>query len=197
MVDKALRHGERALPDVERQQQFTLGGHGDPDPLRGTLQALDGFGRTALAVPDGAEQRKQLIQLHLPDPQVMQKVLREGPELLRCFDQPLQHRLRVDLEHPRGAPDAPALGQAGDDPHDEFDRGTLAMKERAKGFEKRAATGDAEQRPPGTAIGMAMGMEIAPSYPSPIGTIRVGAEMGGGVALAAAPPRGYDARRRG
>jgi hypothetical protein len=38
--------------------------------------------------------------LHLPDPQVMQKVLREGPELLRCFDQPLQHRIRVDLEHP-------------------------------------------------------------------------------------------------
>src|SRR5262249_3734393 len=25
MVDKALRHGERVLPDVDRQQQFTLG----------------------------------------------------------------------------------------------------------------------------------------------------------------------------
>jgi hypothetical protein len=56
----------------------------------------------------------------------------------------LQHRVGVDLEHPGCAPDAQSLGQAGDDPHDEFDRGTLAMKERVKGLEKIAAAGHAQ-----------------------------------------------------
>jgi hypothetical protein len=31
---------------------------------------------------------------------------RKGVELIRCLHQPLQHRIGVDLEHPRGAPDA-------------------------------------------------------------------------------------------
>src|SRR5215831_16056970 len=75
MVDHALRHGERAIADVECQQQFTLGVYGDPDPLRATLQALDGLSRTALTLLDRAEQRTQLIQLHLPDPHVVQEVL--------------------------------------------------------------------------------------------------------------------------
>jgi hypothetical protein len=42
---------------------------------------------------------------------------------------------------------------------------------------------------------MAIGTEIAPAHPAPRGTGRVRAEMGGGVDLAAAPPRGYDPRR--
>src|SRR5712691_5204766 len=44
---------------------------------------------------------------------------------------------------------------------------------------------------------MAIGAEIAPADPSPIGTVRVRAEMGGGVDLASSPPRGHDARWRG
>src|SRR5262249_1832257 len=36
--------------------------------------------------------------------------------------------------------------------------------------------------------------EIAPAHPAAIGTVRVWAEMGGGVDLTAAPPRGDDAR---
>src|SRR5882724_10295858 len=44
---------------------------------------------------------------------------------------------------------------------------------------------------------MAIGAEIAPADPSPIGTVRVRAEMGGGVDLAASPPRGHEARGRG
>src|SRR2546425_11744344 len=44
---------------------------------------------------------------------------------------------------------------------------------------------------------MAIGAEIAPSRPSPIGTVRVRAEMRGGVDLASSPPRGHDARGRG
>ena len=37
-------------------------------------------------VLDGAEERKQLIQLHLPHPHVMQDVLGKGPQLLCRFD---------------------------------------------------------------------------------------------------------------
>ena len=68
------------------------------------------------------------------------------------------------------------------------------MKNRAEGLEKRAATGDTQQLPPGTTIGMAIGAEIAPADPAAIGTVWVRAEMGGGVDLASSPPRGHDAR---
>jgi hypothetical protein len=40
----------------------------------------------------------------------MQEVLREGSQLLRRFDQPLQHRIGVHLEHPCRAPNAQAFG---------------------------------------------------------------------------------------
>jgi hypothetical protein len=66
------------------------------------------------------------------------------------------------------------------------------MKERAKGFEKIATTHYTQQLPPGTAIGMAMGPEIPPAHPAPIGTVRVRAEMVPGVHLALAATGGGD-----
>src|SRR5437016_2044323 len=44
---------------------------------------------------------------------------------------------------------------------------------------------------------MAIGPEIAPSHPALVRTVRIGTEMGRGVDLAAAPPRGHDVRWRG
>jgi hypothetical protein len=38
----------------------------------------------------------------------MQEVLRKGPQLIGGFDEPLQHGIRVDLEHPRCASDTQA-----------------------------------------------------------------------------------------
>src|SRR5512145_2736391 len=96
----------------------------------------------------------------------------------------------MNLEHPRRAPDTHAFGQARDDPHDALDGGALAMKERAKGFEKIAATDHTQQLPPGTAIGMAIGAEIAPAHPAAIGTVRVRADMVPGVHLALAATGG-------
>ena len=101
----------------------------------------------------------------------------KGSELLCGLYQPLQYGIGVALEHPRRPPDAQAFGSAGDDAHDELDRGTLAMQERAEGLENITATGNAEQLPPGTAPRMAIGPEIAPAHPATIGTGRVGAEM--------------------
>jgi hypothetical protein len=126
---------------------------------------------------------------------VVQDVSREGLQLLCRIDQLPQDRIRIHLEHPRGAPDTQSLGQAREDTHNELDRGALAVKERAEGFEKIATTDYTQQLPPGTATGMAIGTEIAPAHPAPIGAVRVRAEMGGGVDLAAASPLGYDARR--
>jgi hypothetical protein len=41
---------------------------------------------------------------------VVQDMSGKGLELIRCLHQPLQHRLGVDREHLRGAPDAQTLG---------------------------------------------------------------------------------------
>src|SRR3989442_11778086 len=47
---------------------------------------------------------KQFIELDLPGAHVVPDVSRKGLELLRRVDQPLQHRIRIDPEHPRRAP---------------------------------------------------------------------------------------------
>src|SRR5262245_23866002 len=70
------------------------------------------------------------------------------------------------------------------------------MEEGAEGLENIAATGDTPQLPPGTAMGMASGAQIAPAHPAAIGTGRVGAEMVGGVDRTMAPARHDDAWRR-
>src|SRR2546428_12154155 len=71
------------------------------------------------------------------------------------------------------------------------------MQERPEGLQKIATTDHTQQLPPGTATGMAIGAEIAPSDPAPIGTVRVRAEVRRSVDLAAAPPRGHDTGWRG
>src|SRR6266478_1019299 len=107
--------------------------------------------------------------------------------------QPPEHGIRTDLEHSCCASDAQAFGRARDDTHDEVDGGALPMKDRPEALQKVAATGDAEQLPPGTAVGMAIGADVPPSHPTPIHTVWIGAEVGRGVDLASAPPRGHDA----
>jgi len=172
-----LGQGQGAIADVNRQQQLALGVHSHPDPLGRTLQALDGLSRGNRAGLDRAEQGKEFVQLDLVDPHVVQDVSGEGLQLLHCVEQPLQHRIGVHLEHPCRALDAQSLGQAGEDAHDELDRGALAMEDGAEGLQKIAPTNHTQQLSPGTAAGMAIGAEIAPAHPAAIGTGRVGAEM--------------------
>src|SRR5215813_11672299 len=71
------------------------------------------------------------------------------------------------------------------------------MKEGAEGLKNRAATDHTQQLPPGAAIGMAIGAEIAPAHPAPIGTVGVRAELCRGIHLTAAPPCGHNAWGRG
>src|SRR2546430_13936204 len=128
---------------------------------------------------------------------IVEKMACKRLQVLCRLHEPLQHRIGINLEHPRRAPDAQAFGQARDDAHDELDGGTLAVQERTKGLEKVATTDHTQQLLPGTTIGTAIGAEIAPADPAPIGTVRVRTEARRGVALAAAPPRQDDAGWRG
>jgi hypothetical protein len=70
------------------------------------------------------------------------------------------------------------------------------VQERAEGLQKIATTDHTQQLPPGTPTGMAIGAEIAPTHPAPIGTIWVRAEVHRGIDVAAAPPCERDARGR-
>jgi hypothetical protein len=65
VMGDALGHGQSALAHPEGQDQFALGVHRQPDPVRRTLKALDGRGRTALRILNGAEHGTELVQLHL------------------------------------------------------------------------------------------------------------------------------------
>ena len=109
--------------------------------------------------------------------------------MVRNFDQPLQHGVRVDLEHPGDGANAQALRQRAHCPHQLFGCHALAMQRGAMGLLEVTFTADAIQLAPGTAIGMAIGAEIAPSDPAPIGTVRVRAEVRRGIDLPAASSR--------
>jgi hypothetical protein len=72
---KVCIYGQRAIPDVDCQQQFALGVHRHLDPMGRTLQARDSLGLVDLAILGRTEQGKQLIELSLSDLHVVQEVL--------------------------------------------------------------------------------------------------------------------------
>src|SRR5207253_8517378 len=106
----------------------------------------------------------------------------------------LQDRSGINLEHPRRAANAQPLRQAPDHAHDQVVRHALLVKDRAEGLQKIAVADEAQQLAPMSPIGMAIGAEVAPSHPAPRGTGGAGANVHRSVDLAAAPPRGDDAR---
>ena len=74
--------------------------------MRGAGEAVERLGLTDFTRLDRAEQGKEFVQLHLRDADVVQDILGEGLEMVRHLDQPVQHRVRVDLDHPGNSPDA-------------------------------------------------------------------------------------------
>jgi hypothetical protein len=88
LMDDALLHGQRAIPDVDGQQQLGHRVGRYPHPVRQTRQALDHLGLADLTILDRIEQGIELVELHLGDPHVVQKILREGLEMLCCLHQP-------------------------------------------------------------------------------------------------------------
>jgi hypothetical protein len=96
----------------------------------------------------------------LVDVQVTEEIRRKGHELLRCFDQPVQHRIGLDLKDSGGGPNAESLGQAGQHVHDPLHLGLFAIKNGAVMFRKKAIAAEAVKLPPGSAIRMAIGSQV-------------------------------------
>ena len=176
-MDHALGHRQGAIPDVDGQQPFPLGVHRHPDPLGRPLQALDRLGRADLPGLDRAEQGAQLIKLPLPHPHVVEDVSRKRLKLLGRFDQPLQHGIGGDLEHPRGAADAQALSEAADHVHDAVDRDALAMEQGTVMLWKGAFAGRTVELTPRATVGMAVGAQVAQPQPAAVVTVRMRAKM--------------------
>ena len=144
LMHDALRHRQGAAADIDDHQHLALGVHGRPHPLRGAREAREGFVFADCAVLESPEHDVQLVELDLLEAEVVEQVARKGPQLVGGFDEPLQHGVWVYLKHPRSASDAQALGQTGDHPHDQLQCHALAVKDRAEGLQKVAATDDAQ-----------------------------------------------------
>jgi hypothetical protein len=71
---------------------------------------------------------------------VVQEVLGEGFEMVGGFDEPLEHRIRVDLEHAGYRPNPQAFRQRTYRPHQQIGRHTLAMKDGVMGLKKVSPT---------------------------------------------------------
>jgi hypothetical protein len=112
---------------------------------------------------------------------VAEEIARKGPQVLRRFHQPLQHRVGSDLEDPRRSADTQALSQAGQDVHDEVDRHLFTVENRAVGLQKIPLAGRAVELAPGTATGMAIGPQIVHPQPAAIVTLGVGTKVLRGV----------------
>src|SRR5205823_6193924 len=149
--------------------------------MRGARQALDRPLLAHRAVLERPEHGIEFIELHLREVQVVQEVLRKGPELLRRLHQPVQHRVRIDLEHPRGAADAQALSEAADDVHEEVDRDALAMEQGAVMLWKVPFAGRTVELTPLTPARMAVGAQVAQPQPAAVVTVRMRTKVPRGV----------------
>ena len=135
-MDETLRHGQGALPDVNRQDELPNGVHRHPDPVRRARQTLDRLGLGHLTVFDGTEQGEEFVHLHLLNVDIAQEMAREGLQVLGCLDQPGQDRVGIDLEDPGYGADAQTLSQSRDGPYQLVGSDLLAVKRRARSFQE-------------------------------------------------------------
>lgn len=61
LMDDALRHGQRAVPDVDGQQQLGDWINCHPHPVRRVRQACDGLGLADLTILDGTEEGIEFV----------------------------------------------------------------------------------------------------------------------------------------
>src|SRR5262249_6647105 len=95
----------------------------------------------------------------------------------RGFDQPMQHRVRLDFKDPRGRPYAEPLRQAGQDTHAQLDCRLLAMKNCAMMLRKIPLARGALEWPPKAAIGMPVGSQVVHPQPAAIATAVMGTKV--------------------
>src|SRR5215813_12439878 len=107
----------------------------------------------------------------------MQEVLGEGSEMVGGCDQPLQHGIGVDLEHPGHGADAQTFGQRSHGAHQFVDGDVLAVQRRAMELMEIAEAGNALKLTPWVAARVPVGAEVAASQPIVVGTIQVWTEL--------------------
>jgi hypothetical protein len=161
LVDYALRHGQRPVPNVDGQQELGDRGHRRPHPVRRAGQAREGLGLTDCTVLDCTEQGEQLIELDLLDVDIRQKMAGKRLKVIRGLHQPQQHRVGIDLKDTRDGADAEPFGQRRDGPHQRVGCDTFAMQRRALGLKKVATTAATMELSPGATAGMAMRADVA------------------------------------
>jgi hypothetical protein len=130
-------------------------------PVARTLNALDGVVFAEFTTFHVPQYGIQLVELPLAHVHLAQKGARKGTQRLRSLYQPVQHRVRIDLEHPRGGPHAQALGQARQHADEQLHGSPFAMQNRALGLEKIAFAGETLELTPRATAGMAVGAQIA------------------------------------
>src|SRR5262249_61421211 len=82
-----------------------------------------------------------------------------------------------DLEDPSRGADTQALGQTGQDAHNEVDCGLFTVEDRAVGLQKVALASSTVELTPRAAAGMAIGPQIVQPQPAAIVTMAVGTKM--------------------
>jgi hypothetical protein len=102
LMHETRRHGQGACTHIARKQPFGLKLHGDPDPVRRAGEACDRLGLAHLTVVNGPAHGIQRLALDLRAGEIAHAIRRKGPPLLRRLDQPLPHRVGIDLEHSKG-----------------------------------------------------------------------------------------------
>src|SRR5439155_21118284 len=143
-------------------------------------QARDALMLTGVGVLELAQDGVQLVELQLLEVEITEKIGRKGAQLLGRLSQPVSHRVRSDLEDAGRSADTQALSQAGQDPHDEFDRGLFAVENGAMGLQKIPLARRTVELAPGTAMRMAVGPQIAQTEPAPVVTTGMRTDMAGG-----------------
>ena len=156
---------------------------------------VNGLVFTHLAVPHRTEGGVEFIELDLIEMQIVQNISGKGMEVLSCLYQPAQDGVGIDLKDTCRASNAQALGQTGDDMHNEFGRGPLAVENRSLGFIKISLTRRTLKLAPGLATGMTVGADVTAPEPAVIRAIRSWTEMPRSIDGAPAAT-GEDDRRR-
>jgi hypothetical protein len=83
LLDDALGHGQRPVPDGDGQSPLGDQLNRHPPPVRRARQALESLGLAELTVLDRPEQGLECLELHRRDAHVVQNLRREGLELVR------------------------------------------------------------------------------------------------------------------
>jgi hypothetical protein len=172
-MDHALRHGQRAVPDVDRPPQGGDRIERAPAPVGGARQPLDGLGGTDLTSLARTEQGAEFVPLPLGAGHSAQAVPRQGCGMLRDVTPPRQHGMRVHPNPPSHGADAQACGQRSHGPPPFVDGDVLAGQRRALELLEIAEAGTALQLTPWGAARGPVGADVAASPPTVVGTIQV------------------------